>query len=135
MPVHYVDTSLVFSEASEEEVNSQASYVCSLSCKAFDIIRGHFPLQSLQGQLTPVCLERLGVFAQILSSAPIGVLKQPDASLSYPPVVPTKVELYVLNACTMEALVFLVVMGQSYQANLRLELWGTRWLCTLLDLG
>ncbi|OZG49926.1 hypothetical protein [Bombiscardovia coagulans] len=138
-PVRYIDPGLTQGSVDETWVKDLAEYVSTLACKAVDIARGHLSIDYLQGLLTPICIQKFALFVRILHTgphgSPIGVLVHSDSSLSYPPIVPTHIEIFALSETAAEAIVSIMVIGQRYQVNLRIEVQGSNWVCSLLDMG
>jgi hypothetical protein len=139
IPVHYVDPLLLFEPVEESWVQALGEYVSSLSCKAIDIARGHLSIDHLQGLLTPICLQKLDLFVRILESAPhgspLGVERHIDNSVSFPPIIPTRIELYALSPDSIESVVSIMVVGQQYQTSLKVQVQGSTWVCSFLDVG
>ncbi|BDR52999.1 hypothetical protein KIM372_09060 [Bombiscardovia nodaiensis] len=135
VPVRYIDARLVQARANTEAVGHLAQSLSSLSCRAFDVMRGHLRPELLRGQVTPVCIDRLRLAGRILEGSGFGVVNHSDTTRSYPPVFPTDIEMFLLNEAKIESVVSLMLMNERYQANLTLEVQGSVWVCSFLDVG
>ncbi|RBP98993.1 hypothetical protein [Bifidobacterium xylocopae] len=135
LPVRYVDAGFAEGSANAGRARDLASRSAFLACKAYDVARGHFDPGQLSGLLTPVCLERLKLFARILEGSGFGRVRRPDGAVSYPPIVPVDVEVFAVGGGRFEMVVTLAALHERYQANVTMQARGEGWLCTLLDLG
>ncbi|NEG54628.1 hypothetical protein GFD21_02285 [Bifidobacterium sp. SMA15] len=133
-PVPYRVVAVADDGATGEEIRTMAVSTCRVVCLAVDVIRGNLPSSALSGAVSAPCLSRLETLAYLLSAS-MTVSDDMRAAMRFMPVVPHLLSGMLVNASTLEMAAHLSVGRLSYWANVRLELRGSRWMCTVVDVG
>lgn len=133
-PVPYRIVAVVDDAMTDGQMHGMAVSGCRVACLAADVIRGSLSASMLRRAVEPSCIERLETMAFLMDSS----MRADDAlraRMRYLPVVPFSVSGMLVNADALELAVHLSVGGESYWSNLRFEIKGSRWMCTVADIG
>lgn len=118
----------------EDECSRFAMHSCRIACMSLDVVRGRTPPQVLQRAVTPPCLKRLETMSYLLENH-MRTHQDLKKRLCYLPAIPSLVYGTLVSPETTEIVVSLNIGEICYWVNLVLKQVGSRWVCTLADLG
>lgn len=132
-PVPYRFTTTGRSILSGEGCRTMAVTSCRIVCLAADVVRGRRPASALARTLTSACLRRLDVMASLIAAH--RMQRDADSMPGLVPVVPCWLSGVFTGSEAVEVAAQMSIGGEPFLADLRLELAGSIWRCTYLDLG
>lgn len=133
-PVPYRIVAVVDDAMTDEQMHAMAVSGCRVACLATDVIRGSLSPSFLRRAVDPPCVGKLERMAYLMDST----MRADDVyrtRMRYLPVVPFSLDGMLVGPTALELAVHLSVGGESYWSNLRFEVRGSRWLCTVVDIG
>lgn len=133
-PVPYRVVAVVDDAMDDEQMHAMAVSGCRVACLAADVMRGSLSPSMLRRAVEPSCVGKLETMAYMMD----GRMRTDDAyraRMRYLPVVPLSLSGMLVSATALELAVHLSVGGESYWSNLRFEVRGSRWMCTVADIG
>lgn len=133
-PVPYHIVKCCANEISPEESQTLAMSSCWLACMCADVIRGRLSSTMLQRKLTANCLKKLDTLSHLMKNH-LQTHRELRERLCYLPAVPHKVLGMFVSPTTLETTAHLTIGKNHYWANLVLKRMGSRWMCTVADLG
>lgn len=133
-PVRYHIARCFRGEPGPEECRALARSACRVACAAVDIMRGRTPPPALRRAMTETCLRRLEAMAKLVDSHAIAYGTRRETRY-YLPAMPDNLEGTLVSPTSLDTSVFMTVGDRRYQANVVLRRIGSRWMCTLADVG
>ncbi len=133
-PVHYHIARCFDGELSTADCQSLAMLSCRIACMAADVIRGRRAASVLQRAMTEPCMRRLRMMAQLIKEH-IHTHDDLRAQLCYLPAIPQLLDGMLVNSSTLEMTVHLTIGRVNYWVCLVLKRIGSRWVCTVADIG
>ncbi|KFI97389.1 Rv3235 family protein [Bifidobacterium stellenboschense] len=133
-PVPYRIVAVIDDAMTDGQMHAMAVSGCRVACLAADVMRGSLSPAILRRAVEPSCVGKLETMAYMMD----GRMRVDDAyraRMRYLPVVPFSVDGMLVSAVALELAVHLSVGGESYWSNLRFEVRGSRWMCTVADIG
>ncbi|OZG69097.1 hypothetical protein [Bifidobacterium eulemuris] len=133
-PVKYHIARTFHGGPNDAECHSLAMSSCRIACYATDAVRGKINVEHLHRALTSQCIDRLQTMAYLVDTH---MLTHPElkARFCYLPAVPHWITGMLISDDTLETAVQLTIGRDSYLANMKLKIIGSRWMCTYADLG
>lgn len=133
-PVPYHIVRYFEDDITSEESRSLAMSSCWLACRCTDVIRGRLAPSMLQRSLTANCLGKLETLSHLLENH-LQSHQELRERLCFLPVIPHKILGMFVSPATLELTAHLTIGRDHYWANLVFRRVGSRWMCTLADVG
>lgn len=133
-PVPYHVACCFESDWSPEDCHALMMSTCRMACNTTDIVRGRMQFGRIKQLMTASCIKKLETMTYLMDAE---MRERPDLKirLHYLPVIPHMIHGMLVNANTLEMTVYLSIGPDDYWANLVLKRMGSRWMCTLADVG
>lgn len=117
-----------------QDSHAIALQACRVACMSVDFIRGRRVTAGLEKTVTALCMRRLETMSHLIDTHLRGH-DEFQGQPHYLPVTPQWVDGLVVGANTFETVVHLTVGQLRYWAALVFKHQGSRWVCTMADLG
>lgn len=104
---------------------------CQLACMGMDVIRGKLGPSSISPALTSNMLKRLEFTAAILQRD----TRNDDPLHRRIPVMPRHMFATVVDPVCFDACVGMTIGRDNHRASVVIRQEGSRWICTMLDVG
>ena len=133
-PVKYHISQTFLSGLTDAECHKLALSSCRMACYTADVLRGKISFEQLRRAMTVPCMDRLQTLTFLLETH---MMTHPEikAKFCYLPAVPHWITGMLVSDKVLEMAVQLTIGKEAYLVNLKLEYIGSRWMCTLADLG
>lgn len=133
-PVPYRIVCVAAGMVEDAGIHAMAVSSCRMACLAADVMRGSLSPAALRRAMEPACLRRLETMAYLMDAS-MAADEGLRVRMRYLPVAPLSVSGMLVGPEAAEMAVHLMVAGQSYWSNLRFERRGSRWICSVADMG
>lgn len=133
-PVPYHVACCFESDWNPDDCHALMMSTCRMACNTTNIVRGRMPFGRIKQVMTPSCIKKLETMTYLMDTE---MRDSPDLKvrLHYLPVIPRMIHGMLVSASTLEMTVYLSIGPDDYWANLVLKRMGSRWMCTLADVG
>lgn len=133
-PIRYRISTCIDSPYSHQDIDKLAFRASRLTCLVIDVIRDRLPASILGDIIHPDCIPKLGTMRFHLRDRLDHGLDR-YARIIYPPAEPQFINGMLLSETRMEMSIGLHVGGKQLCGSIIFERVGTKWLCTLIDIG
>ena len=112
-------------------ISERAFKIC---CIAFEVVRGRVGVQALRGMVTTTCCERLELMRDLMKSATSSRVDL-QSKRFYGQPMPVLIDGTAVSPMRFEITIEVRVGSLQYWVNMVLDLRGSAWICTYLDMG
>ena len=112
-------------------ISERAFKIC---CIAFEVVRGRVGVQALRGMVTTTCCERLELMRDLMKSATSSRVDL-HSKRFYGQPMPVLIDGTAVSPMRFEITIEVRVGSLQYWVNMVLDLRGSAWRCTYLDMG
>lgn len=133
-PVHYHISGCIVGDMADSDCQNLALSSCRIACMAADIIRGRHISHRLHRAVSGQCIRKLETLSYLLDNH-LHARRELKTQLLRLPAVPQWMEGMWISETKIEIVVLLSIGTLQYLVNLVLSQTGSRWLCTMADMG